>query len=370
MNKKKIALFGGSFDPVHTDHVNIAKSCHQNLGFDEVWFIPAYLNPFKVEQHSTIKDRLAMLRIIEQKYDFIRINQYEITNNRPTYTYETLKYITKHYPDFEFAFIMGSDQLDSLESWNNFAELIQLMPFKVFLRDEDHYNKAIVDKYQLEVFTFDNHHLSSTDIRQLQHLNQQIPEINQYVNSHLLYLQERLASVMDAERYLHSINVGKMAQKLAVKWGIDEQKALVAGTLHDIAKCWSWEKHLWYLEHYLPFLVEEPKPIWHSFTGMLHLEKDWLIKDQEILQAVFNHTVGSIDMTWLDKVVFCADKISDERHYPGVEQYRELCFQDLEQGFKELVKMQYEQAVEKHGQNAIGILLTNTYNYFVKGEKD
>ncbi|ATZ17296.1 nicotinic acid mononucleotide adenylyltransferase [Williamsoniiplasma luminosum] len=370
MNKKKIALFGGSFDPIHTDHVNIAKTCYEKLGFEEVWFIPAYLNPFKKAQLSSIKDRLAMLRIVEEKYDFIRINQYEISNNRPTSTFETLSYIIKHYPDNDFAFIMGSDQLDTFEQWSNFNQLIKIMPFKVFLRDEKNFNQEIVKKYALETFTFNNNFLSSTDIRQLKNLNKQIPKINEYINFHLLYLPERMGGQMDEARYQHSINVGKMAQKLAVKWGADENKALVAGTLHDIAKCWTREKNLWYLEHYLPFLIEEPFPIWHSFTGMLHLEKDWLIKDQEILQAVFNHTVGSIDMSLLDKIVFCADKISLERDYDEVETMRKLCFEDIEQGFIALVKMQYEQAIKKHGPNSIGLLLTNTYNYFVKGEKD
>jgi len=115
----------------------------------------------------------------------------------------------------------------------------------------------------------------------------------------------------------------------------------------------------------LPGLVEEPKPVWHSFTAYLHLEHDWLIKDAEILNAVFNHTVGEPGMSQLDKVVFCADKISEERDYPGVEAFRQACFADLDQGFKQLVQNQYEVAVKKHGLDHIGVRLQKTYDYYV-----
>ncbi|ATZ18713.1 nicotinic acid mononucleotide adenylyltransferase [Williamsoniiplasma somnilux] len=367
--KKRVALFGGSFDPVHTDHVNIALACHEKLNFEEVWMIPAYLNPFKKKEHSPIVDRLAMLRIIEKKHHFIRINQYEIQNNRPTYTYETVAYLVENYHDFEFAFIMGSDQLDTFEKWNNFDKLINLVPFKVFLRSEK-YNKDVVAKYNLEVFEFNNNFLSSTDIRDLKHLDKQIPQINDYVNYNLLYLSERMEKHMDHERFVHCLNVGQMAKKLAIKHGVDENKALVAGTLHDITKRWDKQKAEWYLKKYTPGLINEPLPVWHSFTGSLHLEKDWLIKDQEILQAVFNHTVGSPDMTPLDMIVFCADKISAERNYSEVEKLREICFEDLIKGFKLLVKNQYDVAIERHGKNSIGSMLQHTYDYWVKGVRE
>lgn len=366
---KKVALFGGSFDPVHTDHVNIAIACHKQLGFDEVWMLPAYLNPFKKKQNSPVVDRLAMLRIIEKKYSFMRINEYEIKNNKPTYTYETISYLIENYPDFEFSFIMGSDQLDNFEKWNNFSEIISLMPFKVFLRSEE-YNRQVVEKYNLEVFRFNNNLLSSTNIRNLIDLNKQIPEINYYVNYNLLYLHERMEIHMDQDRFFHCLNVGSMAKQLAIKHGVNEKKAFIAGTLHDITKRWDKKTASWYLKRYLPGLMNEPIQVWHSFTGYLHLEKDWLIKDQEILQAVFNHTVGSTEMSLLDMVVFCADKISAERDYPNVDYFRNLCFENLEQGFLELLKMQYEQATLKHGADTIGLMLQNTYDYWIKGVRE
>jgi len=368
--KKKIALFGGSFDPVHTDHLNIAKSCHNDLGFDEVWFIPTYLNPFKTEQNSSTKDRLAMLEIVANQYDWLKVNDYEIKQERPSFTYQTVQHFLNapEYKDIDFAFIIGSDQLDNFEKWNDFENLIKAIEFKVFLRSET-YNQAVVEKYNLEVFNFDRVNLSSTMIRNLENLDLQIKEVNDYINEHLLYLNDRLKMQMDEDRYVHSLNVGIMAAQLARMNGADEQKALIAGTLHDIAKQWSKEKAKIYLEKWLPNIIAEPTAIWHSATGALHLEHDWKFSDKEIIQAVYNHTVGSPSMSLLDKIIFCADKISAERTYKNVDNYRQACFVNLDEGFKQLIKMRFNWAITKYGENEIGTMLQLTYDHYIKEEK-
>jgi len=92
--------------------------------------------------------------------------------------------------------------------------------------------------------------------------------------------------------------------------------------------------------------------------------------DEEIIQAVFNHTVGKQNMSLLDKIVFCADKISSERNYDGVKEFRELCFKDLNQGFKTLLKNQYDQVVNKNQNHEVGERLAKTYQYYIKEGKN
>ncbi len=367
---KKIALFGGSFDPVHTDHLSIAKACHFDLGFNEVWLIPTFLNPFKSQQNSSNTDRLAMLNLLVKDYDFLKVNTHEIDQPHSSYTYNTVKYFLDLYQnqDVEFAFIMGSDQLDRFESWDQFDELIAMVKFKVFLRSDD-YNHDVVDKYGLAVFNFDRLDLSSTDIRSLKHLDLQIPAINDYANYHLLYLPERLEAQMDTNRYLHCLNVGQMAHDLATHHHLDAKKALIAGTLHDIAKQWEKPKLQQYLTKWAPDLLNESVKVWHSFVGGLHLKHDWIMGDEEIIQAVFNHTVGDQNMSLLDKVVFCADKVSSERNYQGVEAFRELCFKDLNQGFAALLKNQYNQVLIKAPNHQVEGKLAQTYQYYIKEGK-
>ncbi|ALD66613.1 nicotinic acid mononucleotide adenylyltransferase [Spiroplasma cantharicola] len=361
---KRIALFGGSFDPVHSDHINIIKSCKENLNFDEVWIMPAYVNPFKTLSTSSVTQRLDMLKIAVKDLDYVKVKTYEISKQTSSFTYDTVKYYKTKYPEISFSFVMGSDQLDNFEKWDHFNQLIKEIDFKVFLRKKD-FNQKIVDKYNLQTFEFENNFLSSTKIRNLVDLNLQIKEVNDYVNNNLMYLYERVENKMDEKRYFHSLNVGQMAMELARLNNYDLNKALIAGTLHDIAKRWSEPQMKEYLKKYNKELLKEPKPTWHSFVGAFHLKHDWLFSDKEIIQAVYNHTVGSKDMSILDMIVFCADKISSERDYDGVERLRALVKSDLLTGFKELLKNQYEIAVKKHSKTTIGKGLTEAYNFWI-----
>ncbi|ATZ20900.1 nicotinate-nucleotide adenylyltransferase [Mesoplasma coleopterae] len=366
-NNKKIALFGGSFDPVHTDHFNMAKACHDKLGFEEVWIIPTFLNPFKSSTKTSNEERLNLLNLIFENEDYIKIDQFEMNNQRVTTTYETVSHFKKMYPYYDFSFVIGSDNLNRLEEWNNFDELINLVNFIVFERSNN-YKKEVAQKYNLPIYYFENNYLSSTKIRELEDLKLLIPKVNDYINYHLLYLDIRMKPFMDEQRYQHCLNVGEMAAKLAELNNIDPQKAKVAGTLHDITKRWSEEKQIAYLTKYEKALLGEPKPVWHSYTGAFHLKYDWLINDEEIINAVYNHTVGCEEMTTLDMIVFCADKISVERDYEDVQYYREECFKDLKTGFIKLLINQYDVAIKTHGIEAIGDKLLKTYNFYVKGD--
>lgn len=365
---KKIALFGGSFDPIHTDHINIIKSCKEKLKFDEVWVIPAFVNPFKQISTSSVSQRIEMIKMATANLDYVVINEYEISKEEKSYTYNTVEQFTKNYPDYKFSFIMGSDQLDNLEKWNYFGELIKLVDFKVFLRSNN-YNKNIIKKYNIQTFEFDNNYLSSTQIRSVQNLNLQIPKVNNYINNNLMYLHERLELHMDEQRYYHSLNVGQMCVELAELNNYNIAKARIAGTVHDIAKRWSDEKMNEYIKKYDPSLIKEPFPVLHSYVGAFHLKYDWLLDDEEIIQAVFNHTAGRPNMSILDMIVFCADKISYERTYDKIEEYRKLVKSDLKTGFLVLLKNQYDVAIDKHSIDNIGDRLLKTCNFYLKGDK-
>ncbi|AKX33959.1 nicotinic acid mononucleotide adenylyltransferase [Spiroplasma litorale] len=361
---KKIALFGGSFDPVHTDHLNIIKSCREFLKFDEVWLIPTYLNPFKFLSTSSACQRLEMLKIATKSLNYVKIKKYEISKTVKSYTYDTVCYYKNKYRNFSFSFIMGSDQLDDFEKWDHFDDLIKTIDFKVYKRSEN-YNKIILDKYNIELFEFDNNYLSSTNIRNVEKLELQIKEVNDYVNNNLMYLYERLETKMTHERYIHSLNVGQFSLELAKLNNYDLNKAFIAGTLHDIAKEWDYEAMEEYIIKYGSSLISEPKKVWHSYVGAFHLKYDWLFDDEEIINAVFNHTVGSKEMSVLDMIVFCADKVSHERDYVNVEKYRTIVKNDLKLGFKELLTRQYEFAVLKNGKNGIGEKLKESYEYWI-----
>ena len=124
-------------------------------------------------------------------------------------------------------------------------------------------------------------------------------------------LKKWLENNLSAERYSHSLGTAECAKKLAEKFGLNPEKAYVAGLLHDAAKCFSNEKLLEIIHAHLN--VEESElqnyKTLHAPVSAYIVEKDFGVTDKEILSAIRWHTLGKLDMTDFEKIVFLADKI-------------------------------------------------------------
>ena len=119
-NQRKIGIFGGSFDPIHRGHLNIAQSAYEEFSLDEVWFIPAGHSPNKDERGMTAaNDRAEMVALAITPYPYFKLSRMEIEAQETSYTYLTLTKIKEQYPDAELYFIMGADSLDYLEKWKH-----------------------------------------------------------------------------------------------------------------------------------------------------------------------------------------------------------------------------------------------------------
>ena len=143
-----------------------------------------------------------------------------------------------------------------------------------------------------------------------------------------------LRPLLSEKRLHHSICVAKAAVELARRWGADENKAYTAGMLHDIMKDTPREKQLKYMQEFgiiLSDIQKKTPKIWHQMCGAAYLEHRLGIQDRDILDAVRYHTTGRAGMSLLEKVIFTADYISDDRDYDGVEELREAAFRSLEE---------------------------------------
>ena len=139
--------------------------------------------------------------------------------------------------------------------------------------------------------------------------------------------------MLTARRYRHTGNVAKAARGLALRWGADPDKAELAGWLHDIVK----EKNAAEL---LQLMAQDgiiagltrsrPKPIWHGPCGAIYAKHSLGVEDEEILSAIACHTTGRAGMTLMDKVLFLADVVSEEREFEGVEEIRALGQKDID----------------------------------------
>lgn len=138
--------------------------------------------------------------------------------------------------------------------------------------------------------------------------------------------------MLSARRFHHVENMAKQAVQLAEKYGVDPEKAEMAAWLHDIVKEQSDEELLQLLRQdaiIAKSTQQRPRPIWHGPAAAVYAKHELGITDEEILSAVASHTTGNTDMSQLDKVIFLADAISEERDYPGVDSIRQLAQQSL-----------------------------------------
>ncbi len=123
----------------------------------------------------------------------------------------------------------------------------------------------------------------------------------------LKWLKENL----NEKRYIHTLGTADCAKELAQKFGLDSEKAYLAGLLHDCAKCFSNEKLLDIIHQHLD--VEECEMLnyktLHAPVSAYIAENEFKITDKEILSAIRWHTLGRLDMTDFEKIVFIADKI-------------------------------------------------------------
>ena len=145
-------------------------------------------------------------------------------------------------------------------------------------------------------------------------------------------LKEDLKEILSEERYSHSLRVAEISKELARIYQVDIEKAYLAGLVHDIAKEFSSEQNIYYLNKYkLPkkLLQEEYRNILHGIIGASYLKEKYNL-DDEICNAVKIHTISSPNMTMLDKVLFVADKIEPNKKFNGIEQERELAYQNID----------------------------------------
>ncbi len=147
---------------------------------------------------------------------------------------------------------------------------------------------------------------------------------------------------LSAKRYQHTLNVRRMAVKLAKRWGADPEKAALAALLHDTAKELPREEMLQILNDNA-IIAENaqnrPSPVWHGICAAILAQTQWGVEDEEVLSAIRCHTTGKPGMSLLDEIVFLADMTSAERDYPEVDYLRKLEKEDIHRAMREALEM-------------------------------
>ncbi len=170
---KKTGLLFGSFNPIHHGHLILANYMAEFTDLDEVWFVVSPQNPLK-EKKSLLADyhRLALVRLAIEDHSKLKVTDIELKMPTPSYTIDTLIWLSEKYSDRNFALICGSDIFENLHQWKNYRVLLDQYAFYVYPRPKsnlgayrDYPNIRLYDAPQMEI--------SSSFIRQAikQHKN-------------------------------------------------------------------------------------------------------------------------------------------------------------------------------------------------------
>lgn len=163
-------------------------------------------------------------------------------------------------------------------------------------------------------------------------------------------VEEIIQARLSESRYQHSLQVAAVAREMACAFGLDENKAGLAGIVHDYAKGIPGHELLDLAREYnlLEDEVETRSPdLLHASVGAFLLSREQGLVDEEILAAVRNHTLGRVGMTDLEKVLFLADMIEPGRDFPGIERLRCLAWRDLNQGMIQAIELTLRHCMDK-----------------------
>jgi nicotinate-nucleotide adenylyltransferase len=135
MEPRRIGLFGGSFDPVHSAHVMLARAALNELQLDRLFIVPAARSPFKPEQQPAPDEvRLAMLKAAFEEVAGCETERLELEREGASYAIDTVRAFGERFPEAELFYLIGADHVPTLPQWREADALAQILTFVVFPR--------------------------------------------------------------------------------------------------------------------------------------------------------------------------------------------------------------------------------------------
>lgn len=160
---RRIGIFGGTFDPVHEGHLQIAAMARETFHLDQIRWIPCWISPHKRDRHpAPAEDRFHMLTLATAACPWSVVDPIEIQRGGPSYSVQTATELVRQSPHDRWFWLMGTDQWKVLPSWARAEELAQLVDFIVVGRGEPPLPRAGFAMHALHA----DHPASATAIRQ------------------------------------------------------------------------------------------------------------------------------------------------------------------------------------------------------------
>ena len=380
----RIGIFGGSFDPVHIEHIRVAQAAIDTLGLDRLLIMPAFAPPHK--SGRVLADNGARLEICRLAFSGVEkaeVCDFEIAQGGVSYTYLTCRHFKQAFKGAELFWLVGTDMLRDFPTWKNPDDILSNATLAVCARNE---KKDWVEEEQKRFFErfgknfvcvgYNGADVSSTKIRVLAAAGENFsafvsPSVFEYIQKCGLYEIPRAKDALALQkpsRKAHSLRVAFVAAARATALKLDEKKATLAALFHDCAKNLPPDHPL--LQGFIPpsDWGEVPESVLHQFSGAYVAERAFGVNDQEVLDAVRYHTSGKPQMTELGKLIFLADMVEDERQYDGVDKIR---FAFYNQSLDEALTLALKETVEflQKKEAEVYPLTISALKYYEKKEK-
>ena len=348
----KICISGGTFDPIHNGHIEIAKIALSQFELDKVIFMPTGNSYMKSDVTPSIH-RYNMLKLAIEGIDKFEISDLEIKRAGYTYTKDTVAYFKEKNPDDELYFLIGTDTLFMLEKWYEPEYLFNNLIFIVAKRsDADSVAKAneLKEKYNADIRFMHNDviDISSTEIRD-EFENNSYEEFKniyfdkkvfEYIKENHLYKEMsdadiimQLSKELKDSRLMHTFGVIDTASALAKAYQADIKKCEKAALLHDCAKYMPLDEMIAICERNfieLNELEKKKNSLLHAKAGACLAYEKYGIKDKEILDAIKYHTTGKPNMSLIEKIIFVSDFIEPGRDFSEkLPMYRMIAMADI-----------------------------------------
>lgn len=176
-NEQRIALFGGTFDPVHAGHLEVAANAVEALALDRVIFLPCRQSPHKSAAAGAGEaQRLEMLQLATRHLPWAEVSDWEYHQPIPSFSWRTAECFQELLPGAKLYWLMGWDQWVVLPTWNRFSHLARLVQFIVHAREAEGLPAEVVHPGARAEFVAGDHPASSSAIRKLLGEGKAVPE--------------------------------------------------------------------------------------------------------------------------------------------------------------------------------------------------
>jgi nicotinate-nucleotide adenylyltransferase len=345
----KLAILGGSFNPIHLGHLFLADSVISELQYDRVVLIPAYFSPFKTGNSgmdTNARDRLEMIAASIAGDPRLTVDDCEIRRGGVSYTMDTITDIIRRYaPDGKPGFIIGDDLAPEFPQWHKSDEILALADIIVARRI---HSQVLNIPYPCTPIPNDVIEISSRMIREKIAANTAwrylVPSAARTIiedrglygcgiqtgqadsakariplKNLILRVEEAAREDLNRERFRHSRNTALMAWDLCRRfpaYNLDPQLGYLAGLAHDLGKPLSDKELIKVIkdDNGKISLLEKEKPsLLHGRASAILLRDYFDVHNEAVLEAAALHTAGGKNMGPLAKMVYIADKMEVSR---------------------------------------------------------